>query len=122
MVKRFGADANIKMLNAYRRGLTTGPAIKACFGVEKADFEAKYLEFLDETVKTIRTNTKEETDKPAEKTTFSKLAAQLKAKPDDPDLNAQMAYELYAREELKERGPTPTRRSRPRPTIRWPAM
>ncbi len=104
MVKRFGADANIKMLNAYRRGLTTGPAIKACFGVEKADFEAKYLAFLDETVKAIRVNTTEK-EKPAEKTTFSKLAAQLKAKPDDADLNAQMAYELYARGELKEARP-----------------
>ncbi len=104
MVKRFGADANIKMLNAYRRGLTTGPAIKACFGVEKADFEAKYLAFLDETVKAIRVNTTEK-EKPAEKTTFSKLAAQLKAKPDDPELNAQMAYELYARGEMKEARP-----------------
>ena len=102
MVKRFGPDANIKMLNAYRRGLTTGPAIKACFNVEKADFEAKYLEFLDDVVKQIRTRTEE---KPAEKTTFSKLAAQLKAKPDDPELNAQMAYELYARGELKEARP-----------------
>lgn len=102
MVKRFGADANIKMLNAYRRGLTTGPAIKACFGVEKADFEKKYLEFLDEVVKQIRTRTEE---KPAEKTSFSKLAAALKAKPDDPELNAKMAYELYARGELKEARP-----------------
>ena len=102
MVKRFGEDANIKMLNAYRRGLTTGPAIKACFNVEKADFEAKYLEFLDDVVKQIRTRTEE---KPAEKTTFSKLAASLKAKPDDPELNAEMAYELYARGELKEARP-----------------
>ena len=39
MVKRFGPDALIKMLDAYRRGLTTDRAIDACFGVEKADFE-----------------------------------------------------------------------------------
>jgi tetratricopeptide (TPR) repeat protein len=102
MVKRFGADANIKMLNAYRRGLSTGPAIKACFGVEKDDFEKHYLEFLDVVLKTIRTRTE---DKPAEKTTFSKLAAQLKAKPDDADLNARMAYEYYARRDLKAAKP-----------------
>jgi tetratricopeptide (TPR) repeat protein len=102
MVKRFGADANIKMLNAYRRGLTTGPAIKACFGVEKADFEKHYLEFLDEVVKSIRTRGDE---KPAEKVAFSKLAAQLKAKPDDADLNARMAYEYYARRDLKAARP-----------------
>jgi cellulose synthase operon protein C len=102
MVKRFGPDANIKMLNAYRRGLTTGPAVKACFGVEKADFEKHYLEFLDETVKKIRTRTE---DKPAEKVAFSKLAAQLKEKPDDADLNARMAYEYYARRDLKAAKP-----------------
>ena len=40
MLKRFGPDALIKMLDAYRRGLTTDRAIAACFHVEKADFEA----------------------------------------------------------------------------------
>ena len=44
MLKRFGDDALIKMLDAYRRGLTTDRAIAACFGVEKADFEAGYLD------------------------------------------------------------------------------
>ena len=39
MLKRFGDDALIKMLDAYRKGRTTEPAIKECFGVEKADFE-----------------------------------------------------------------------------------
>ena len=55
MLKRFGPDALIKMLDAYRRGLTTDRAIAACFHVEKADFEAGYLTYLDEVVKTIRT-------------------------------------------------------------------
>ena len=44
MLKRFGPDALIKMLDAYRRGLTTDRAIDACFHVEKADFEAGYLD------------------------------------------------------------------------------
>jgi len=102
MVKRFGADANIKMLNAYRRGLTTVPAIQACFGVEKADFEAKYLEFVDEVVKGIRTREEPKADA---KLAFSKLQAALEAKPDDPDLNARMAYEHYARRDYKAARP-----------------
>src|SRR6185312_2913648 len=48
MLKRFGSDALIKMLEAYRRGLTTDRAIDACFHVEKAEFEKEYLSYLDE--------------------------------------------------------------------------
>ena len=55
MLKRFGDDALIKMLMAYRRGLTTDRAIAECFQVEKADFEKGYLAYLDEVIKTIRT-------------------------------------------------------------------
>ena len=36
---------------------------------------------------------------------FSVLERQLKEKPDDPDLNAQMAYEHWARRDLKEARP-----------------
>ena len=60
MLKRFGDDALIKMLMAYRRGLTTDRAIADCFHVEKADFEKGYLAYLDEVIKTIRTRVSEE--------------------------------------------------------------
>ncbi|MDB5350713.1 MAG: hypothetical protein JWN86_1960 [Planctomycetota bacterium] len=100
MVKRFGPDANVKMLNAYRRGLTTEQAINDSFHVDKADFEKAYLTFLDETVKTIRARVNDE--KPVK---FSALQQELKAKPDDADLNARMAYEHFARRELREARP-----------------
>ena len=100
MLKRFGDDALIKMLMAYRRGLTTDRAIADCFHVEKADFEKAYLAYLDEVVKTIRTRVSEE--KPIK---FSQLERQLKEKPDDPDLNARMAYEHFARRDYKEARP-----------------
>ncbi len=100
MLQRFGSDALIKMLDAYRRGLTTDRAIQVCFHVAKDDFEAGYLTYLDEVVKTIRTRVGEE--KPVK---FSELERRLKAKPDDPDLNAKMAYEHFARRDLKEAGP-----------------
>ena len=100
MLKRFGPDALIKMLDAYRRGQTTDKAVTSCFGVDKADFEAQYLTFLDEVVKTIRTRVDEE--KPVK---FSQLEKMLKEKPEDADLNARMAYEHYARRDLKEARP-----------------
>ena len=100
MLKRFGPDALQKMLDAYRRGLTTDRAVKACFHVEKADFEAKYLEFLDGVVKTIRTRVDDEVP-----VKFSQLERMVKEKPDDPDLNARMAYEHFARRDYKEARP-----------------
>jgi tetratricopeptide (TPR) repeat protein len=96
MLERFGPDALIKMLAAYKRGLTTDRAIDECFHVAKADFEAKYLDYLDKVVKTIQTRAGEE--KPIK---FSELERQLKAKPDDADLNARMAYEHFARRDYK---------------------
>ena len=36
---------------------------------------------------------------------FSQLERQLKEKPDDPDLNARMAYEHFARRDYKEARP-----------------
>jgi tetratricopeptide (TPR) repeat protein len=96
MLQRFGPDAQIRMLAAYKRGLTTDRAIDDCFHVAKADFEAKYLDYLDQVVKTIETRAGEE--KPVK---FSELERQLKANPEDADLNARMAYEHYARRDYK---------------------
>ena len=101
MLKRFGPTAIIKMLAAYRRGLTTDKAIVECFEVEKKDFEAKYLDFLDETLKAIRVRVDEEAKEDSQ-VSFSKLERALKAKPDDADLNAKVAYEYFARRDLRE--------------------
>ncbi len=100
MLKRFGERALIDMLAAYRRGLTTDRAIADCFGVDKPNFEKGYLAFLDQVVKTIRTRTSQE-----EPIKFSQLERAVKEKPDDPDLNAKMAYEHYARRDFKEARP-----------------
>lgn len=100
MLERFGPDSLPKMLNAYRRGLTTDRAITVSFGVEKDDFEKGYLEFLDKVVKTIRGRVENEEALP-----FSKLQLALEGKPDDPDLNARMAYEHFARRDYKAAAP-----------------
>jgi cellulose synthase operon protein C len=100
MLQRFGDDALIKMLMAYRRGLTTDRAIADCFHVAKGDFEKGYLAYLDEVLKTIRTRVNEE--KPIK---FSQLERELKESPDDPDLNARMAYEHFTRRDFKAARP-----------------
>ncbi len=100
MVKRFGPDALIRLLGAYRRGLTTTRAVTETFAVDKADFEAGYLDYLDEVVKSIRTRVDDE-----EPVRFSQLQRQLDSKPDDPDLNARMAYEHFARRDYKAARP-----------------
>ena len=100
MLKRFGPDSLMKLLDAYRQGLTTDRAVPFCFEVDKADFEKGYLTFLDGVVKTIRTRVDEEAP-----VKFSQLEKMLKEKPDDADLNAKMAYEHLARRDLREARP-----------------
>ncbi len=99
MLKRFGPDAQIKMLMGYRRGLTTDRAVAQSFHVEKQDFEKGYLAYLDELVKTIRTRV---SDEPVP---LSELERRLKEKPDDPDLNAKIAYEHFTVRDLKQARP-----------------
>ena len=115
MLQRFGPDALIKMLAAYKRGLTTDRAIDDCFHVAKEDFEAKYLDFLDQVVKTIQTRAGEE--KPVK---FSELERQLKANPEDADLNARMAYEHFARRDYKLAKPFADKALKLKPITRWP--
>lgn len=100
MLERFGPDSLARMLEAYRRGLTTTRAVESCFNVPKDDFEKGYLAFLDAEVKRIASRVEEE-----ERIPFSQLEARLKANPDDPELNARMAYEHFSRRDLKEARP-----------------
>ena len=118
MLKRFGADALIKMLDAYRRGLTTDRAIDDCFHVEKADFEKGYLAYPR------RGGQDDPHPRRARRSRSSSRSSsgQLKAKPDDPDLNARMAYEHFARRDYKEARPVRRQGARSSSrTTRWPA-
>lgn len=100
MVKRFGPDSIFKMLDAYRRGLTTPKAVPDAFGVPVEDFEKGYLDFLDDLLKTIRARVDDE-----EPVSFSRLLLQARDKPDDPTLNARVAYEYFARRDYKAARP-----------------
>jgi len=100
MTQRFGPQAHIRLLDAYRRGLTTDQAIPDAFGIPKEDFEAGYLDFLDAEVRTLKARVESE-----EPITFSKLQDRLKADPENADLNAKMAYEHFSRRDLREARP-----------------
>ena len=50
MLERFGDDSLIRLLGAYRDGLPTEVAIQAFFHVDKRDFEAGYIKYLDKLV------------------------------------------------------------------------
>ena len=54
MVQRFGEASLAKLLDAYRRNRTTDQAIPEVFGVDKADFEKGYREYLNKIVADIR--------------------------------------------------------------------
>lgn len=54
MVERFGDDSLLKLLAAYQRGLDTPTAIPEVFGVDLADFEAGYTEYLGRLVADIQ--------------------------------------------------------------------
>ena len=93
MPKRFGPDALIKMLEAYRPRPDDRPRPRRPPSTSRRrTSRTGYLTFLDEVVKTIRTRVADEPPM-----TFSQLERKLKEKPDDPDLNAKMAYEHFAR-------------------------
>jgi tetratricopeptide (TPR) repeat protein len=100
MTKRFGPEAQIKLLMAYREGLATPEAITRAFGVSTKDFESKYLDYLDEVVAGIRSRAEAETED-----SFSDLERRLAEKPDDADLNAKLAYEHFARRDLQAARP-----------------
>ena len=105
MLKRFGDDALIKMLMAYRRGLTTDRAIDDCFHVEKADFEKGYLAYLDEVIKTIRTRV----ERRAGQVLAARAAAQGEARrprPERPDgLRALRPPRLQGGPAVRRQGP-----------------
>ena len=51
--QKYGADANSRLLTAYRQGRTTEEALRELFSIEKPQFETEYLAFLAELVKTF---------------------------------------------------------------------
>jgi len=97
MRKTHGPDALRKMLVSYAQGVATQKAIESNFGVPKEKFEAGYLAYLDEVVAKIRAKSAED-NLPSR----SEIQRKLAADPKDADSWAALAYDHFARRELKE--------------------
>lgn len=66
MVERFGEPTLAKLLEAFRRNETIDQAIPEVFGVDKADFEKGYREFLDKLVAGLKKSEEEKDPRPAQ--------------------------------------------------------
>jgi predicted Zn-dependent protease len=88
MVARFGEPSLAKLLDAYRRNRTTDQAIPEVFGVEKADFEKGYRDYLDKIVAEIRQTADEPEIKP------NQIERNYEKNKKDPEAAAQYAQLL----------------------------
>jgi tetratricopeptide (TPR) repeat protein len=96
MTERFGPETTARLLDAYRRNLSTGRAIESVCGVDKATFEKGYREYLDQVVSGLRAGARE-----APMTLAEAEKAHL-ANADDPPAAARYAYELLKINRRKE--------------------
>lgn len=94
MLERFGSDSLAKLLAAYQAGLETDVAIPKTFNISKADFEKGYREHLSKVLKTIKVG------EAKSKRTFAESEAAYRAKPNDPDIAAELALHHYKRQNV----------------------
>lgn len=85
-VQRFGPDALARLLQAYRHTRSTPQALREAFGVEQADIEAGYLEFLRQRVAERQAHYDDELADPEQ------IRQQYAAQPDDPSAQAAFAW------------------------------
>jgi tetratricopeptide (TPR) repeat protein len=88
MVEKFGPETLPKLLAAYRDNLTTPQAIRRAFGVELAEFEKGYLEYVQAIVAKLQAVA------PEPKQTLAEVEKAHLADPDDVHLAARYALEL----------------------------
>jgi thioredoxin-like negative regulator of GroEL len=98
LTKTHGEACIGKLLEAYRAGMDTAAALKSACGVDKAAFEKGYRAYLDEVIKPYRRAAKTE-EKPL---TFAELEEAHAKNPDDLDLAARLADQLYRRNKASE--------------------
>lgn len=93
MLERFGKDALAKMLAAYADNVNTRTAIKRSFGIEQADFESGYLNYVKKLTAGLGQGSKPQEPKLAD------LEEAQGAKPDDADAAARLALAYLRRDE-----------------------
>jgi len=98
LVKTHGEGAIGKLLEAYRDGKDTASAIQFACGVNKDVFEKGYRTHVEDLIKPYRSKAKTE-EKPM---TFEELETAHKKNPDDPELAAKLADQLFRRNKVAE--------------------
>jgi len=91
MLAEYGEDALIKMLQAYADNITTRQAIKRCFGVELAAFEADYRAYVDGVVADLPRRPEEQEE------SFAALQRAVNEDPQDATALARLARAHLAR-------------------------
>jgi tetratricopeptide (TPR) repeat protein len=91
LLEHGGDDVVGRMLEAYARGMTTEEAIDDVLGMPLEQFERLYDEYLDQVVAEL-SGLRVDEELP-----FVELLRAQRAKPDDPDLAAQLAYNYLRR-------------------------
>jgi cellulose synthase operon protein C len=99
MAERFGEETLAKLLDAYRRNLTTAQAIPEVFGVDKVDFEKGYREFLDKIVAGLRKSEEEPEPKPSQ---IEKAYEKNKSDPQAAANYAKLMLMIKKRDEAKK--------------------
>ncbi|MFN0055018.1 MAG: tetratricopeptide repeat protein [Planctomycetales bacterium] len=89
MTEKFGPDATARLLDAYRRNLSTDQALPETFGVDKQTFEKGYREYLDGVVAGLRGTL------PEPPVTLAQAEKAHRAAPNDPRPAARYALELF---------------------------
>ena len=93
MLERFGPDAVAKMLAAYADNVNTHAAIRRSFGIEQAEFEKGYLEYLHKLVAGLGEGSRSKEPKLAD------LEQAHEAAPDNLDAAAKLALAYLRRDE-----------------------
>ncbi len=95
MTEKYGPHTVGEMLEAYRGGADTASAIRKVCKVDKAEFEKGYKAYLDGVVRTLK-------GRPAEKPmTLTELRDAHQKDPDDADVAARLAEQLYRRDRVE---------------------
>jgi predicted Zn-dependent protease len=96
LTKTYGEKSVGKLLEAYRAGLDTTAALRAACGADRAEFEKGYRGYVEQLLKPYRTGkgAKPTDDKPM---TFEELTAAQRKNPDDVELSAKLADQLFRR-------------------------
>jgi tetratricopeptide (TPR) repeat protein len=97
ILEKYGQNAIGKLLRAYAEGKDDAAAINDACQVAKDDFEADYRRFLARRVEGVRPRRTSTT------LTLTQLQAEHEKRPDDPDIAAQLADRLLARDPAKAR-------------------